>query len=266
MIAALEQASVIVVAPSNPLVSIGPIRALAGVDELLAGRREQVVAVSPIVAGAALKGPADRMLVELGHEPTVVGVARLYAPVCGTLVIDRADAGLAGEVEADRDPLRRHRHGDAHPRDRPLAGVDDRGGMPMSRITAGEWRGSARSARRSARRADRRGLRTRPMDRSSLRRRARRHPEDRLQGRRAVRRDRSHRPALAQAIVEDESVRMSCRRRADLVITETRHGFVCAQRRGRSLERRRGIRRVVAPRCRPLRPSGARTSSAPASG
>jgi len=59
-----------------------------------------VVAVSPIVAGAALKGPADRLLAELGHEPSVVGVARLYADVVGTLVVDEADAGPAGRVEA----------------------------------------------------------------------------------------------------------------------------------------------------------------------
>jgi LPPG:FO 2-phospho-L-lactate transferase len=97
---ALTVASAVVIAPSNPLVSIGPIRALAGVDELLSSRRESVVAVSPIVGGHALKGPADRMLAELGMEATVVGVARLYAPVAGTLVIDPVDAGLAAEVEA----------------------------------------------------------------------------------------------------------------------------------------------------------------------
>jgi LPPG:FO 2-phospho-L-lactate transferase len=96
---ALRAAEVVVVAPSNPIVSIGPLRALAGVDALLAGRRESVVAVSPIVGGAALKGPADHMLSELGHEPTVVGVARLYAPIAATLAIDPVDAHLAGEVE-----------------------------------------------------------------------------------------------------------------------------------------------------------------------
>jgi LPPG:FO 2-phospho-L-lactate transferase len=99
-VAALADSDVVVVAPSNPLVSIGPIRALAGVDELLAGRRDTVVAVSPIVGGAALKGPADRMLAELGHEPSVVGVARLYAPIASVLVIDPVDAGLAPQVEA----------------------------------------------------------------------------------------------------------------------------------------------------------------------
>lgn len=96
----LRDSRAVVIAPSNPLVSIGPMRALAGFDDALASRRDTVVAVSPIVAGAALKGPADRMLSELGHEATVVGVARLYAPIAGTLVIDTADAALAPLVEA----------------------------------------------------------------------------------------------------------------------------------------------------------------------
>jgi LPPG:FO 2-phospho-L-lactate transferase len=67
----------------------------------VAGRRPDVVAVSPLVAGAALKGPAARLLAELGHEPSAVGVARLYADVAGTLVIDEADADLAPAVEAE---------------------------------------------------------------------------------------------------------------------------------------------------------------------
>jgi LPPG:FO 2-phospho-L-lactate transferase len=95
---ALSTAATIIIAPSNPLVSIAPIRALAGVDDLLARRRDKVVAVSPIVGGAAIKGPADRMLVELGLEPSVVGVARLYAPIADALVIDPVDAHLADEV------------------------------------------------------------------------------------------------------------------------------------------------------------------------
>lgn len=97
---ALRHAEVVVIAPSNPLVSIAPIRALPGVDELLGARRESVVAVSPIVGGQALKGPADRMLIELGHEPTVVGVARIYAPIAASLVIDPLDAHLADAVSA----------------------------------------------------------------------------------------------------------------------------------------------------------------------
>jgi LPPG:FO 2-phospho-L-lactate transferase len=97
---ALATATGIVIAPSNPIVSIGPLRALAGIDTLLAERREHVTAISPIVGGAALKGPADRMLAELGHEPSVVGVARLYSPVASTLVIDPVDAHLADAIEA----------------------------------------------------------------------------------------------------------------------------------------------------------------------
>jgi LPPG:FO 2-phospho-L-lactate transferase len=96
----LRESRAVIIAPSNPIVSIGPMRALAGFDDALASRRDTVVAMSPIVAGAALKGPADRMLVELGHEASVVGVARLYAPIAGTLVIDTVDADLAPQVEA----------------------------------------------------------------------------------------------------------------------------------------------------------------------
>lgn len=98
---ALTDADVVVIAPSNPLVSIGPIRSLAGVDDLLSTRRDRVVAVSPIVGGAALKGPAANMLRELGHEPSVTGVARLYRHVAGTLVIDEVDANLRDAVEAE---------------------------------------------------------------------------------------------------------------------------------------------------------------------
>jgi LPPG:FO 2-phospho-L-lactate transferase len=100
VIDALRAAATIVVAPSNPIVSIGPVRALPGIDDLLTERRDDVIAVSPIIGGVALKGPADRMLAELGHESSVVGVARLYAPIAATLVIDPADAGLAPAVEA----------------------------------------------------------------------------------------------------------------------------------------------------------------------
>ncbi len=100
VVTAVGDADVVIVAPSNPLVSIGPIRALPGVDELLAARRERVVAVSPIVGGAALKGPAARMLTELGHESTVVGVARLYAAVAATLVVDPVDRAHVPAVEA----------------------------------------------------------------------------------------------------------------------------------------------------------------------
>ena len=99
--AALADADSIVIAPSNPIVSIGPMRSLPGVDDLLATRRADTVAVSPIVGGAALKGPADRMLTELGHEASVVGVARLYADIASVLVVDPADADSVDAVERE---------------------------------------------------------------------------------------------------------------------------------------------------------------------
>ena len=97
---ALQDAEMVVICPSNPIVSIGPVLEVRGVRQAVAARRESVVAVSPIVAGAALKGPADRLLAELGHEVSVVGVARLYAPLAAALVVDDADAALAPAVEA----------------------------------------------------------------------------------------------------------------------------------------------------------------------
>jgi LPPG:FO 2-phospho-L-lactate transferase len=99
VLGAIAAADFVVICPSNPVVSIGPILAVPGIRDAVAARRDDVVAVSPIVAGRAIKGPADHMLAELGHEPSVVGVARLYAPVASTLVVDSADAGLAAEVE-----------------------------------------------------------------------------------------------------------------------------------------------------------------------
>lgn len=101
VLSAIAEAERVVVAPSNPIVSIGPVLAVPGVREAVQARRADVVAVSPIIAGAALKGPADRLLRELGHDPSVVGVARLYAELAGTLVIDEADAELAPQVEAE---------------------------------------------------------------------------------------------------------------------------------------------------------------------
>ena len=95
----IDSAQTVIIAPSNPIVSIGPIRALAGVEDALKRRRSQVVAISPIIAGRTVKGPADRMMEELGFEASAVGVARMYAPMCGTLVIDQRDAHLQKSVE-----------------------------------------------------------------------------------------------------------------------------------------------------------------------
>jgi len=101
--AAIETAEVIVIAPSNPIVSTGPILALPGVREALGGailRGTPIVAVSGIVGGRALRGPADRMLATLGHDPTALGVARIYQGVAERFVLDRVDETLVSEVEA----------------------------------------------------------------------------------------------------------------------------------------------------------------------
>ena len=101
VIDAIEASEAVVICPSNPIVSIGPVLATGGIGDAVAARRESTIAVSPIVAGRALKGPADRMLRELGCEPSAVGVARLWAPYAATLVIDDSDALLAGRVEEE---------------------------------------------------------------------------------------------------------------------------------------------------------------------
>lgn len=96
---AIEEADLVVIGPSNPIVSIGPILELPGVRQAVADARRSV-AVSPIVAGRALKGPADRMLTSLGHESSALGVARLYLGVVDRFVLDEADGALAPDVQA----------------------------------------------------------------------------------------------------------------------------------------------------------------------
>ena len=96
----LERAAVIVICPSNPLISIGPILAVPGVREALRKRRDDVVAVCPIVGGKSLKGPSDRMLAQLGFEVSASGVARMYQDICATFLIDSVDAGERPAVEA----------------------------------------------------------------------------------------------------------------------------------------------------------------------
>jgi len=97
---ALADAETIVVCPSNPIISIGPILAVPGIRDLLVGRRDRVVAVSPIIAGKPVKGPADRLMAPLGVEVSCVGVARAYRDFASALVIDAADAAAASAVEA----------------------------------------------------------------------------------------------------------------------------------------------------------------------
>jgi len=96
----ISNAHTVLVCPSNPIISIGPILAVPGVREALRDRRDRVVAVSPIIAGRTVKGPADRMMADLGMEASCVGVARAYADYCCALVIDDQDAERAAEVES----------------------------------------------------------------------------------------------------------------------------------------------------------------------
>jgi len=95
---AIRDASRILICPSNPLISIGPILAVPGIREALRARKHSVFAVCPIVGGKSLKGPSDKMLAELGHEPSALGVANLYADFTGTFVIDPADRAQAESI------------------------------------------------------------------------------------------------------------------------------------------------------------------------
>jgi LPPG:FO 2-phospho-L-lactate transferase len=90
----------VVICPSNPFVSVDPILALPGVREALSECRAPVIAVSPIVGGTALKGPAAKMLRELGREVTATSVAAHYAGLIDTFVLDHRDATLAPEISA----------------------------------------------------------------------------------------------------------------------------------------------------------------------
>jgi len=96
---ALAAAELVVFCPSNPVVSIGPILEVPGMREALAASPAPKVAVSPIVGGRALKGPADRMMFSLGHEPSARGVARMYGGLVDGMVVDRADGGERPDVE-----------------------------------------------------------------------------------------------------------------------------------------------------------------------
>ncbi|HLX37496.1 MAG TPA: 2-phospho-L-lactate transferase [Candidatus Binataceae bacterium] len=97
---AIRDSSVIILAPSNPFVSLGPIFGLSGVREALASVRDRVVAISPIVGGKTIKGPADKMLRGLGFEASALAVARLYKDIVGTFVLDNVDRGYLEDVRA----------------------------------------------------------------------------------------------------------------------------------------------------------------------
>lgn len=95
---AIREASAVVLTPSNPVVSIGPILAVPGVRDALRDTPARVAAISPIVGGRTIKGPADRMLRDLGHEASALGVARLYSDFLDLMVIDAKDRALEPQI------------------------------------------------------------------------------------------------------------------------------------------------------------------------
>ena len=101
IVEAIMEAEAVILTPSNPLVSIGPILSIAGIRDALRTTPARVAAVSPIVGGKALKGPADRMLRDQGIEPSAAAIAKLYEDFLDVLVIDNVDADLKAQIESD---------------------------------------------------------------------------------------------------------------------------------------------------------------------
>ena len=141
---ALARADLVAFCPSNPFVSLGPILALDGIREAIQAVRRRggvAVGVSPLIGGQTVKGPAARMLQELGHAPTAAGVAAHYAGLLDLFVIDPVDASLADQISATgaqpviADALMRHRPGEAR-----LARVALRAAAKLRRAPAGQTR------------------------------------------------------------------------------------------------------------------------------
>jgi LPPG:FO 2-phospho-L-lactate transferase len=99
VLAAISGADAIIFCPSNPVVSVGPILAVPGMREALTSSRAPKVAVSPIVGGRALKGPADKMLRSLGHEVSASGVAAMYSGLVDGMVVDSVDEEERASIE-----------------------------------------------------------------------------------------------------------------------------------------------------------------------
>ena len=112
VLSAIANARGIVICPSNPLISIGPILAVPGIREALAARREDVVAVCPIVGGKSLKGPSAKMMAELGIEVSARGVAEMYRDIASRIVIDESDAGSASGNRGGWNRSRSHPNSD----------------------------------------------------------------------------------------------------------------------------------------------------------
>lgn len=101
VINALLEADVIVIAPSNPFLSIEPILSVTGIRDAVVNSRAPVAAISPIIGGEAVKGPAADILQSLGHDVSALGVARLYEDLADVFVLDQTDAPLADAIEAE---------------------------------------------------------------------------------------------------------------------------------------------------------------------
>ena len=99
--AALNDAAAIIICPSNPFLSVAPILAIPGVRDAITEHDAPRVAVSPIVGGAAVRGPAAKIMEELGADVSAIGVAREYREICDVLVLDSQDEGLADAVVAE---------------------------------------------------------------------------------------------------------------------------------------------------------------------
>jgi LPPG:FO 2-phospho-L-lactate transferase len=95
---AIRDADRIVICPSNPLISIGPILAVPGIRDALRARKKDIISVCPIVGGKSLKGPSDKMLAQLGYESSALSVARLYSDFTGVFVLDRQDKSQQGAI------------------------------------------------------------------------------------------------------------------------------------------------------------------------
>jgi LPPG:FO 2-phospho-L-lactate transferase len=100
LLEAIEKAEAIILCPSNPFISIGPILAVPGIRAALQRKREKVAAISPIVGGRALKGPAAKMMKSMNLKASAAEVAKLYVDFCGVFVLDAVDRRQAEQVAA----------------------------------------------------------------------------------------------------------------------------------------------------------------------
>ncbi len=97
---ALAQADAIIICPSNPFISIGPILAVPGMKKAIESSPATVAAISPVIGGKAVKGPTGTMLSQMGHEVSATGIARLYSDLIDLFLIDESDAALVSQIEA----------------------------------------------------------------------------------------------------------------------------------------------------------------------